>query len=487
MAVREIDTEVAAQSQLERNPIGAVGLVLSNVSAGLRGQELPTTGLRREQAAQKDQELRQLGLTLQYAEQTVDMFSGVDRNDPEVAGQLGNWIAHVEQFLPGIKDVVTASFELSDSAGRNALRNAGDYAEFLQRDCPGLDGNCMKDALANPKIVERYDEEIDQNNLPAINDKFRTIAEAVGGDEELRRIMGEDEKWSVGELRQLPPPFNFTESQLTTISRNKDIQSQLIPFGLEPPGVTLKAAEARATEADPTIVRLQRQRDDAIRTGDIKAAQEIQDEIDKRGAIVGRTPEDVALTGERPKDIAGIRENVRSMEGDLEQLSGALKAFQETPEAAGILGTLIETGGGILRQIPIIGKDIANILVDEETQKKVKEARTKARFVTSSLLATITKETAGRFTDTERKLAAETLAALEATSDPLQVEVAMKTAIGIMQDTEVREVQRLLSVSKLDLTNSDDQDKFGAILVENGFTPDRAVEVMVRLLARTTK
>ena len=485
MAVREIDTRTAASSvtpQFKDNPIGAVGLVLSNVSAGIRGQELPTTGLRREQAAQKDQELRQLGLTLQYAEQTVDMFSGVDRNDPEVAGQLQKWTDHISQFLPEIGDVVSASFELSDAAGQNVLRNAGDYAEFLQRDCPGLDGNCMKKALSNPQTRAGYDEEIDQNNLQPISKKFQSIAEAVGGDNELRKIMGEDEKWSVGELRQLPPPFNFTESELRTISRNEDVQSELIPFGLEPTEIAFAAAEAEATRADETIVRLQRQRDDAISAGDTKAAQEIQDEIDKRGAIVGRTPEDVAVTGPiSAKRTGEVREGLRAISGNIEELQITLAQFEDTPLAGGAIGAILDKAAGILGQFDqVLGTDLESALPGD--QKKIKEARTSAKFTAALMLSTITGEDSGRFTDTERKIADQALATLEASSGPGQISTAMNTAVRIMERSLRRFADELFVASKIDLSDVNNLEKAHGILLENGLSSGQADGILLDVL-----
>lgn len=188
-----------------------------------------------------------------------------------------------------------------------------------------------------------------------------------------------------------------------------------------------------------------------------------------------------ALTGISPKEVGAAREKISGLQVDMARLEDTLKAFQETPEAGGILGTIIETGGGLLAQIPLIGEDIAGLLPGDA--EKVKEARTKARITVASMLETITKEESGRFTDTERRIANEALGALDVTASPPQIETALKTALSIMQDTMNRQVDKLLLASKADLSAPEGRTEFFDVLIKNGFTEEQSIDILARMTA----
>lgn len=190
-----------------------------------------------------------------------------------------------------------------------------------------------------------------------------------------------------------------------------------------------------------------------------------------------------ALTGFTPKSVGEIRERIDVFNADLARLEDTLQAFTETPQAGGIVGTAIETGLGLVEQIPLIGEDVASLFVDEEDRIKVKEARTKARITVSSMLTAITKEES-RFTDKERELANEALATLDVTASPEQIKTALRTAIGIMEDSRNREVNKLLIASKADLSSASGRQQFFDILLKNGFSNEQALDTLADMTAQ---
>lgn len=191
-----------------------------------------------------------------------------------------------------------------------------------------------------------------------------------------------------------------------------------------------------------------------------------------------------ALTGFTEKDVRNLRGNIEGLQTNIENLEKTRQAFEETPEAGGIVGSIIETGTGILEQIPLIGDEAAGLISDPEQRAKVKEARTRARLAVANMLETVTGEESGRFTDTERKIAKEILGALDKTASAEQIQTALKTVIGIMKDAQNRELNKLLTASGADLTEATGRQEFYDILLKNGFSEDQALDVLAEMTAQ---
>jgi len=189
----------------------------------------------------------------------------------------------------------------------------------------------------------------------------------------------------------------------------------------------------------------------------------------------------VNLTGETKKSIQDVRGNLRATAASLEELSATAAAFRKTPQAGGILGTIIEKGGGVIEQMPLL-KGITKG-VTGASPAEVAKVRTQARVTTSQMLSTITQETS-RFTDEERRRAEQALQTLEVTASPEQIEAALTTAMDIMHRTETRELDRLRIAGKVDLSTDDGIREMGQILIKNGYTEESAIAAVVRLMDR---
>lgn len=217
------------------------------------------------------------------------------------------------------------------------------------------------------------------------------------------------------------------------------------------------------------------------------AAEEIADLKNKGfiefgASVQAATIGGLGVTGETPKSVGEVRDRLRSTTASMEELKTTLAAFEKTPQAGGILGRMIEKGGGLLQQFDeVLGTDLSGTVGID--MKAVTEARTQARVTTSQMLTTITKEES-RFTDEERKRAEQALQTLELTASPQQIKTALSTAIAIMERSEVRDLDRLRLAAKADLSTDEGIDQFGAVLLDNGYTRDQAISAITRLRKR---
>lgn len=239
----------------KNNPLGAVGLILSNIAAGMRGQELPTTKIRKEQLVQRQLELRELGALFDLVGQGVKLFGGADLDNPEIARTFEGFTSRVRQSLPEFDGILRAAIDIRKATGSAAIENAGDYADFMQRRCGGRDAQCVKKAFLDPKVMAQADEEIDRENIPLIIKTFNAMAEGLrtnpAGQQAFTKIA--ENGITIDEIPELndvlPEGFKFSQSQINTIFRSEDAQNALIGVGFKPSSLVLKAAEAEITEA----------------------------------------------------------------------------------------------------------------------------------------------------------------------------------------------------------------------------------------------
>ena len=468
-----------------------VDILLNVLSFGIR--PLVKERLARDRRAQAAQDYD----TVTAATQNMQtLFGGMNRG-PERTAAAEAHITQLEQSFPGLGTPVKAAWDAVENQGVN-LPAAMEHRDKALAFC-GTGANaqaCINKLFSDEKLIQQWNDDEDQNRLPDIMEQFNQIVEAArqGGGENILTQLAED-GWDLAELRRLPEEFAFTENQLRTINRNEDIQNSLISVGLNPASLDVEREKAEIKErakakfrdrsaAQTNLAKLQAERDAAEASGDSRKAAELNAKIKKEVTIIGRTPEDVrtGLEGATPKDIDELRAGIRDLQGNLEELEKTRKNFEDNPEAGGILGTALESAGGILGQIPFIGADLAEMLPGD--QEAVKKARTQARFTVASMLTTITKEETGRFTDKERAIAQEAVGALDVTASPPQIQAALETAMEIMTASQNRKVDELLSASRLDLSTDAGADAFNKILLENRFTPQQAEDAIFDVMGR---
>lgn len=187
------------------------------------------------------------------------------------------------------------------------------------------------------------------------------------------------------------------------------------------------------------------------------------------------------LTGESPKTLADLRSQIRTTQGNIEELNNLSAKFKALPQAGGVMGSAIETIGGLMQQVPLL-KDVPKGITGVDPAE-VTAVRTQARVAVSTMLSTITQEK-GKFSDSERKLASEALKALDVNASAEQINAALATARDVMERSQIRNLDRIRIEGKFDLQSRDGVNGFHNTLLANGYTTDEADKAIAKLITR---
>lgn len=189
----------------------------------------------------------------------------------------------------------------------------------------------------------------------------------------------------------------------------------------------------------------------------------------------------ITPTSSDPKAIIKAKSDLRSLAGNLEELKSTAQAFAENPAAGGFLGFGSEKIGGALEQFPLLDKMVEAAGIDPAEAQRV---RSLGRATVATMLQTITKEDS-KFTKDERKIASETLAALEPTSSTGQIAAAFDTAVRITTRESRRKLDELRvaeGLSAKDLATPEGIDKLVEILAANGVVSEEDQDEIVHNL-----
>lgn len=181
------------------------------------------------------------------------------------------------------------------------------------------------------------------------------------------------------------------------------------------------------------------------------------------------------------------------------EASDMMQRALDTPGVTGIRGRASEALGGWLGNlVGLLDQESGESVEDFVTQKlsgvspqELSKFRTTAKRFVSRLLPTITEENSGRYTDTERKIAAETARSITPDSTPAQIVGSMKTFIGIEMAGRLRaDFRRGIAApgtQRFDVLNSqEDQIAVAQQLLRLGYTPDEAADFVADLVEEFT-
>ncbi len=223
---------------LKENPFEVVGLILSNIAAGMRGQELPTERIRREQIAEKQNSLKRLNTVLDLVDRGVSQFANLDPNDPRTIAAID---AYADKLVPtlgeGFRSALTGGIELVREQGRDALNGVIEHQARISDLCGFADRDCILETARDPKQMARFDVAADQELAAGIFKKFQIIADAIRQDPDGNAVLAaiSENGITFNELAGLPEGFGFTEDELRAIRRDPSIQEQLGSFGYKTP------------------------------------------------------------------------------------------------------------------------------------------------------------------------------------------------------------------------------------------------------------
>jgi hypothetical protein len=167
-----------------------------------------------------------------------------------------------------------------------------------------------------------------------------------------------------------------------------------------------------------------------------------QGKFEYYGTTVTGDPESV-FGGKNVEDIANAAaETANSLASGASLISDALSI-------GGNLDTLnrsiLDKGGKILSQIPILGEDAKAALYDafDADEKEIQSFITNARIFVAQQIAAITGEDSGRISEPERFLANQALATLDAMTDAQSAVAAIQASVAA---TYVQQHRNLLVV-----------------------------------------
>ena len=474
--------------QFSDNPLGAIGLVLSNFAAGVQGQELPTTKIQRNQLAQQQLNLQQLRVNLDAIKQGVEMFIGLDPEDPRTADAINRF---TEQFVPvlgeGFRESLNAGLELARNQGQEAINGLVEHQDKVAAIC-GLDQKCIQDVAANASLMNQFNETADQQRLPGIAQKFQAIGEIVGN--EAVEALKED-GFSVSDLSQLPGEFAFTPEEIRTVSRNKQIQDSLIPLGFKPPDldrlqqerlIVEGTAAAFRTPSEPTPLREERLLElkrQAEAAGDEEAVKVFEDAIEKATTLVGRTEQDVGATPSE-KEAAAAGTAAREEAANIASFTGLINELDRIGKgAAGIRALVGSVGAGLLGQLNEgLAVGFSEALTGANPEE-ITAVRQRARVVVAQSLTQITGEESGRFTETERQIAQEALRVLEPGASFEQIRGALGTAVSLAFVSRDRNEMLAGIAPRVDLNTNDGRVALVTELIQElGLNSNEAIVTM---------
>lgn len=158
MAAAQPQPKQAPLIDFHTNPLGAIGLVLSNVAAGMQGAELPSDKLRAQQMAQQAQQYRTAALALDVIDKTSTFVSKLP------AAQRGDAIKDLDsRFSPALGGQSIAPFLTAITAGTDTQRDATLQAIKELNPSPAM----LAYFGANPQAAIKFLDDYNQHKASA--------------------------------------------------------------------------------------------------------------------------------------------------------------------------------------------------------------------------------------------------------------------------------------------------------------------------------
>ena len=229
--------------------------------------------------------------------------------------------------------------------------------------------------------------------------------------------------------------------------------------------------------------------DPAATRRDVRRDSPSADQLSRAGFIrvspsqVQSTTEDVfgrtrSQVGQEEQDR---RDRQRTSQGNAQEILLTLEALSGVPEPSGLRGAAGQALGGIIGQFnEEAGNAVSRAFTGVDTAK-LSEVRTRAKALASRLLPTITAEESGRFTDTERQIATEAVAALELAKTKGEVIANLSTLFFTELRGQYRETRFFQQDPPKDLNNRDQALELIDSLKKRG-VPDDMILEQLRIL-----
>jgi hypothetical protein len=417
----------------EDNPLGALGFLLQQFSAGVAGRETPLDKIQARDREDRAFNLRAAGVALEFIRQGISDLDGLPPD--QHAGYLDRIEATVE--IPQVIDTLRAHSEGSIAGAKASYDFLHDNSE-LAAGLVGMEG--YLDLSADQR------DEINKMAIKGWMDTQQKVAELAATEEAEVRLAGR----KAAATRDPQEALNKT-AQLATSLLDNDIEPDAIASVLDAlasdspslqAGVDAIKAALPASQAD--LARRRGEQDVAEAQPKIQAL--IDAGVDPELApilVLGRAGAMVALAGPgelSPKEKAELR-------GDILQLGDSISVLERVgqqidPDVVGIWGIISEEVGGRLQQFKptaAISDAIGGRLgLDRETVNKAIVARNDFRLAIGQLAEFITKK-GSRLSNQDREFVAAASGLLGAATTP---EAAQETVNRLLRIARSQRNQR---------------------------------------------
>jgi hypothetical protein len=466
-----VAAEQSAADSFKDDPFGSLGFLFSSIAAGLEGRESPVSQRHKQRIQQQQLELQSVGVVIDAVEGGLKFLDGVPaerRNEAiqQYIGQFGNSPA----LQLRIGQQLNATVNLLDQRGMTPAEGS-EFAQRNKHTLTYLAGAGSKNPVERIEDLEKTEggrefiQEIeDSGNLQSVLPKIQSVADVINQDPQIKEG-----------LRQGLIDRNGLRGNMPVIT---EVELQGFPFLLQAAGVPPEIATAfsrgelqaienigqseigellNAVYVPTAENRLQQsagaQRSvfevvdaNGNRTGQnvTQGTPEYEDVIDSAGLSLARVSartQGAGPTGERAEVKARVkldedlRKEIFDISSRIASSGEVLRDIRANPSSVSMVGFIADNLGGAIGSVlgeraqAALGTFLSNLSGAEVKSEPIAETRTRiAQFVAQNI-TTITGEESGRFTEAERELTNQVIAALKALRTPEQATTAVRVIV----------------------------------------------------------
>ncbi len=493
------------------NPFSRIGLILGNVAAGMRGQELPTTKLKRLRLEQRRVDLQTLNAGLDAITKGAGLMKLAPASErPKIALQYG---ASIEDYLPGATKVLESLAQRDSAQVESILALAGEHGDMLLSATGGDPDDMLEFLSKNRDMLERHSDERNEAEVKTRLGVLRELAERSQGNPELQALFaGVQQKdgmpvltaENIGEISAraveagMPAELGLTQGHLNSYRRNpqwglsagiltpemteeslrKEIFPELKGTNIREGGRNkivytdeaanvVKTVDVGQAQTDPATLKaalLQRSLGPELPEGSyspdvVQAVNKLspQEAGDKLIVREQQVPVDVKTT--RKKEAQLVVDTKAKLSGDKGSLINSSQLLQRVAAAPmrsfGVVGTVSEWAAGWIGQAnPGLADSMTKWATGGMSAGELKQLRTDLRAFIAQQITVVTGEESGRYTEAERQLTERVVAALEAGASQESVKSAL-TALTMLQDLAIRNDEYFIGVDTYDLLSKE--------------------------------
>jgi hypothetical protein len=232
---------------MTNDPIGAVGFLLQEFSAGLAGRELPSTRLKQEAVQRQQLEMQQIQVGSQVLKQGLELMERTPLEERQ--RMVDAFAGEFAESMPGMRDMLLELSEnIPDAIG--VASSVGEFGPQLYALC-GSDTTCIRKHAADEGYMNQLRTHRDEQNMPILGAKMREITGVMHTNPGVLSGLPRDASGNfvmtfadIGRLNtMLPDDLKLTGSEMNTLQRNHSVMAA---FGIKTPELINEEQKALA-------------------------------------------------------------------------------------------------------------------------------------------------------------------------------------------------------------------------------------------------